>query len=377
MISISSDRVLVADKIIPANIVIEHGTIASIDSYAPESATFDASGKFITPGFVDLHCDALEKEIEPRPHASFESLFALKQMDKRLAMAGVTTMYHAIGFEDNIAKNRSVESAISQLEIIKTANDSLLVDNKIHARFEISMSEAIAPIQEAITNNYVDLLSLMDHSPGQGQFKSLESFKKFYGAYYGLDDTGIAAVIEKKQNKDEDKINVLIAFAREHNITLLSHDDDSTIKLDSLLKMGVRISEFPLTVEVAEYAKQNGITTGMGAPNIVRGGSQSGNIAAIDLVKRDLCGYLCSDYHPASLLQSMYTIEQSIDTDLAHIFPMITSTPATYAGLTDRGSIATGKLADLVVIDDASLYPQVMMTIKEGKVVYTYHNILS
>ena len=165
------------------------------------------------------------------------------------------------------------------------------------------------------------------------------------------------------------KINELISFVREKNITLLSHDDDCVEKLDSLLKLGVKISEFPLSLEVAKYAVDKGIATGMGAPNIVRGGSQSGNIAAIDLVKEGVCKYLCSDYHPTSMLQAIYRMEKDANLDLAKGFSMITSTPAKYANLEDRGEIKEGKKADIIVIDDSNI-PKVILTIKDGESIY-------
>lgn len=140
-------------------------------------------------------------------------------------------------------------------------------------------------------------------------------------------------------------------------------------KLDGLLNLGVQISEFPLSLEVAKYAVSKAIATGMGAPNIVRGGSQGGNIAAIDLVKEGVCKYLCSDYHPTSMLQAVYKMKQDANLDLAKGFSMITSTPAKYANLEDRGEIKEGKRADIIVIDD-SYIPKVILTIKDGESIY-------
>ncbi len=365
-----SKNVLINEEFIPADVVIYKDTIKRVDEYGKNEIAIDLGDKKIAPGIVDLHSDAIEKEIEPRPHATFPVELAITELDKKLSMAGVTTMFHAIGFEENPKKRRSVDLAINQIEEIFHANEKHLgVDNFVHARFELSSSEAVEPIKEVINKGMVKLVSLMDHSPGQGQFKTLETFKTYYGKHYGLDDEDIKAVIDKKMNKNEEKINELISFVKEKDITLLSHDDDCVEKLDGLLKLGVQISEFPLSLEVAKYAVDKGIATGMGAPNIVRGGSQSGNIAAIDLVKEGVCKYLCSDYHPTSMLQAVYRMKKDVNLDLAKGFSMITSTPAKYANLADRGEITEGKKADIIVIDDSNI-PKVILTIKDGESIY-------
>ncbi|RXJ70313.1 alpha-D-ribose 1-methylphosphonate 5-triphosphate diphosphatase [Halarcobacter ebronensis] len=365
-----STNVLIDEKFIPADLVIQGEFIQRVDEYGANKIAVDLGDKKIVPGIVDLHSDAIEKEIEPRPNATFPVELAISELDKKLSMAGVTTMFHAIGFEENPKKRRSIELAIHQIEEIFHANEKHLgLDNFVHARFELSSSEAVEPIKEVINKGMVKLVSLMDHSPGQGQFKNLETFKAFYGKHYGLDDEDIKAVIDKKMNKNEEKINELISFVNAKGITLLSHDDDCMQKLDGLLKLGVKISEFPLSLEVAKYAVDKGIATGMGAPNIVRGGSQSGNIAAIDLVKEGVCKYLCSDYHPTSMLQAVYRMKKDANLDIAKGFSMITSTPAKYANLDDRGELKEGKRADIIVIDDTNI-PKVILTIKDGESIY-------
>lgn len=365
-----SKNVLINEEFIPADIVIKGELITRIDKYGENEVAIDLGDKKIAPGIVDLHSDAIEKEIEPRHGATFPVSLAVAELDKKLSMAGITTMFHAIGFEDNPKKKRSIDLAIEQIKEINKANEKHLgVDNFVHARFELSSEEAVEPIKEVIKNGMVKMVSLMDHSPGQGQFKSLESFKTYYENYYNLNEEEINDVVSKKLNKNEEKINELVSYAKEHNLTLLSHDDDCIEKLNGLLDLGVQISEFPLDLEVAKYAVSKGIATGMGAPNIVRGGSQSGNIAAIDLVKEDVCKYLCSDYHPTSMLQAVYRMKNDANLDIAKGFSMVTSTPAKYANLMDRGVIEEGRRADIIVIDDTHI-PKVVLTIKDGESIY-------
>jgi alpha-D-ribose 1-methylphosphonate 5-triphosphate diphosphatase len=365
-----SKNVLIDEKFVPADVVIKGEMIKSVDEYHSHEVAVDLGELKIAPGIVDLHSDALEKEIEPRHGATFPVELAVTELDKKLSMAGVTTMFHAIGFEENLKKKRSIEGAKEQIKAIYEANKKHLgVDNFIHARFELSATQAVDAIKDLIDQGFVNLLSLMDHSPGQGQFKTLESFKNYYANYYNLNEEEINEVVEKKQNRDEDKINELIMYAKAHDLTLLSHDDDCVEKLDGLLDLGVQISEFPLSLDVAKYAVEKGIATGMGAPNIVRGGSQSGNIAAIELVKEEVCQYLCSDYHPTSMLQAIYRMKEDANLSLEKGFKMVTSTPAKYANLHDRGEIATGKRADIIVIDDKNI-AKVVLTIKDGKSIY-------
>jgi len=365
-----STNVLIDEKFISADIVIEGEFIKSIDKYKTHGKAIDLGKRKIAPGIVDLHSDAIEKEIEPRLGAVFPIELAVAELDKKLSMAGITTMFHAIGFEENPKKKRSIELAKEQIKKIYKANKKHLgVDNFIHARFELSASEAVEAIKEVIEKKMVRLLSLMDHSPGQGQFKSLESFKKYYSSYYGLDDKEIQKVIDKQLKKDEAKINDLIACAKKHNLTLLSHDDDCIDKLNALCDIGIKISEFPLNLEVAKYAISKGIATGMGAPNIARGGSQSGNISAIELVKEGVCKYLCSDYHPTSMLHSVYKMKKDANLDISKGFSMITSTPAKYANLEDRGELKAGRRADIIVIEDDNI-PKVVWTIKDGVSIY-------
>lgn len=368
---IRSKNILIDGKFIAADIAIKSGKIVKIHEYKEYDVAVDFGELRIIPGIIDLHSDAIEKEIEPRHGATFPIELCISELDKKLAMAGITTMFHAVGFEDNPKKNRSIQKARDQIEEIYNANKHFLsIDNLIHVRFEIGDWESADVIMELMNKNMVDLFSIMDHSPGQGQFKTVELFKSYYENNHGLSKDEVAKMIQKRENKNQNAIEKVLECAKKHNLTILSHDDDSIQKLDKLLEMGIRVSEFPLSLEVAKYAKQKGIQTGMGAPNIVRGGSQSGNISAISLVKEGVCGYLCSDYHPASMLQSVYKMNKDINYPLEKGFEMITSVPASCANLNDRGEIKEGKNADLVVIDESKI-PKVVLTIKDGETIYS------
>lgn len=371
---IRSNRVLIDGEIKPADILIRHGLIEKVTPHNSQPTAHDFKDQLIVPGFVDLHSDAVEKEIEPRPGAHFPIDSALVELDKKLTMAGITTMFHAVGFNDAALTGcRATQIAAGIIKDINEANRSILsVDNLVHARFEVTSFESVATIKELIKNNDVKMLSVMDHTPGQGQFKSIETWKKFHLPVYKLSDTEADEIIRQKQRGKARAFAIIediLAFGASHDLVLLSHDDDTPQKVDILKKLGVTISEFPLDLNVAVYAKENGIATGMGAPNVVRGQSQSGNVSARDLISGNACDFLCSDYHPSSMLQAPYTIHHELGLDLGKCFEMVSTIPAKLSHLDDCGEIAAGKIADLVVIDDCTI-PKVVLTLKEGTAVY-------
>jgi alpha-D-ribose 1-methylphosphonate 5-triphosphate diphosphatase len=369
---IRSTNILIDGKFQSADIVIKKDTISRIAPYKSLDVAIDFGDKRVVAGFVDLHGDAIEKEIEPRPGARFPTSMAVVELDKKLSMAGITTMFHAVGFNDGeLSKGRGTEQSRELIEEIYQANRQYLgVDNLIHARFEITSESSLETVKELIEAKKINLLSIMDHSPGQGQFKTLEAWKKYFLKTYTINEDEVEEYLERKASKDQKSVvEDLVSFSISHQIPVLSHDDDCLEKLNTLKDLGVSFSEFPLSLEVATNAKKMGIKTGMGAPNVVRGGSQSGNIAAALLIKEGVCDYLCSDYHPASMLLSPYKLQEELDLSLEEGFAMISSTPAKLAGLDNKGMIKEGYLADIVIIDETHI-PKVVMTFKDGEVVY-------
>jgi len=369
-----SKRVLLPSGITEADIIIENGVVEKVADYGSSAQACELEDMLIAPGIVDLHSDAIEKEIEPRPGAMFPLEQAVVDLDRRLALNGVTTMFHALAFETAFTKElRDPVKSSELVRVIAELNkDYLRVDNKIHVRYEVSSLESVVHIDKLVDENLIDLFSIMDHAPGQGQFKSVEMWEKFYGKSYNLSKEEMAALRERKLNRDEKMLKELIERVKSKGIMMASHDDCNKAKVDSMYKSGVRISEFPLSVEVAEYAREQGMATGMGAPNVVRGLSQSGNISARELIRENVCDYLCSDYHPASMLKAVYILNSAEGLPIEEGFKLVTSTPAEISGLTDRGTIEKGKRADLIVIED-SKFPNVQLTLSGGKVV---HNML-
>lgn len=371
-IILRSKNVLVNGKFLPADVAIQGSIITAVEEYKSIDVAVDLGERRVVPGFVDLHSDSIEKEIEPRPGARFPISMAVLELDKKLAMAGITTMYHAIGFnDDELSKGRGTEDSRQLIEkIYEMNNEQLRVENLIHARFEITSESSVNTIKKLIEDNKVDMLSIMDHSPGQGQFKTLEAWKSYHLKEYTLNEKEMDDYLKNKATRNKkDFLEDLVQLALRFHLPILSHDDDSLEKLKTIQSLGIHFAEFPLSLEIAQAAKQMGIATGMGAPNVVRGGSQSGNIAAKELVAHNACDYLCSDYHITSMLLSPYRLKEDVDLDLAKGFAMISTTPALLAGLSDRGEIKENLNADIVVIDE-SYFPKVVLTFKNGETIY-------
>lgn len=373
-----SSRVLVRKEIRPADILLEYDYIGSIEAYGSCREAVDLGDMLVCPGFIDLHSDAVEKEIEPRPGAEFPIDNALVELDKKLAMAGITTMFHAIAFnEESLVGQRGNDTSAHLIRTIhETDKEYLSVDNYVHARYEITSFSSVSLILKLMEEGMISLLSFMDHSPGQGQFASLQKWKQYHVPVYDLSDEEVNTIVSQQLDKKSrcmEHIRTLADFANRRSILIASHDDDTWTKIDIMRNLGVSIAEFPLNIETARYAKERGMATGMGAPNVVRGKSQSGNISARVLIENNCCDFLCSDYHPSSMLQGAYSIHREMGFDLAAALSFVTSTPAEIAGLKDRGIIDEGKLADLLIIDD-QFVPKVAMSFKAGKSIYSGSN---
>jgi alpha-D-ribose 1-methylphosphonate 5-triphosphate diphosphatase len=369
-----------------ADVVIEHDYIIDVVPHGTAGVAgtggkiHDFGDRLLVPGFVDLHSDAIEKEIEPRPGASFPVPHALVDLDKKLAMSGITTMFHAVAFNDEslVGQRGTAVAAQTINEIVQCNRQTLQVDNLVHARYEITSFNSIPVLKRLLREKSIRLLSLMDHSPGQGQFKSLESWKKYHIPVYNMAEQDVDSFIKDKIEKRTTSVQYLeelTSCARGLGVTLASHDDDTTGKVDLMYELGIGISEFPLNAETAAYAQKRQILTGMGAPNVVRGQSQNGNISARSLIEQGLCDFLCSDYHPCSMLQAVYTMHREIGIELAQAYAYVSTTPAQIGGLVDRGKIEQGLLADILVVEDSNL-PKIVMTLKDGTSIYNSTNCL-
>ncbi len=368
-------RVVLPDAVLEdAAVLIEDGVIAAIDPESGKGAqAIDLRDKTLIPGMIDLHCDALEKEVEPRPNVHFPLDFACAQADKRNAAAGVTTVYHALSFANEELGVRNNAFAASVARAVHAWNPHGLVDNRVHCRYEVTDPTAPDILLELMAADEMHLLSVMDHSPGQGQFRDIAAYRDYLARTYKKTEGELDALVENKLAQAEGamaRIRLLIDAAQAQGIRIASHDDDTPEKVETLHGLGVGISEFPINLESAQAARERGMSTVFGAPNILRGKSQSGAMRALDAVKAGVADCLCADYHPATLIVAVFRLPELADITLADAVRLVSTNPARAAGLADRGEIATGKRADLVAVAHINGLAQASGVFSAGKPVF-------
>jgi alpha-D-ribose 1-methylphosphonate 5-triphosphate diphosphatase len=354
-------------------VLIEDGKIAALDPEHTAGATvIDLEEHTLIPGMIDLHCDSLEKEAEPRPGVYFPFDFACAQADKRNASAGITTVFHALSFANREFGVRNNETAAGLGRSIHAWQAHALIDNRFHARFEVTDVTAPPVLSSLMDEGVIDLISFMDHSPGQGQFRDVESFRNYLANAYKADDATLDEIMKQKTEAAKgalERMQQLAALARARGVAIASHDDDSVAKVDVVRDLGATISEFPINLETAQAARGRGIATLFGAPNILRGKSQSGNMRALDAVLAGVADCLCGDYSPASLLPATFKLPEVADISLSHAVTLVTRNPARAAGLNDRGEIAVGQRADLVAVQRIGGLPHADQVWSRGKLV--------
>lgn len=367
-------RVVFADRVVDDGAVtIADGRIDSLDATGGSAVEIDLRGAWLVPGLVDLHCDAIEKEVEPRPRVHFPMPFAVANADKRNAAAGITTVYHALSFAHDELGVRNVDMAADVARAVHAFRPHALVDNRVHARYEVTDPTGFRPLAALISDGSLELLSFMDHSPGQGQFKTMEAYRDYVvRTYHRTPEDAERMAREKIASRDEagDRVQALAAAARDAGVRMASHDDDTAARVQTMAALGVTVSEFPVNAEAAQAARAAGLTTIFGAPNVLRGGSQSGSMRALDAIAQGLADGLCADYAPAAMLAAAFRLPGISALDLPAAVRLVTRAPALAVGLSDRGEIAPGLRADLVAVHDVGGVPQATHVWCGGRLVY-------
>jgi len=380
---ITNAAVVLADRVLSrAAVVIRDGLVAGIVEGASRVAgagVIDADGAYLIPGVVDLHNDNLEFEIHPRSSANLPLPFALATMERRLAAAGVTTEFHAISFQEQVRKGRTISDAGERAAFIADFDDSpdRAVRHHILHRLDMRTPGVLGSALPSLRRVRVPYVSFNDHTPGQGQYRDVERLIAMADANRAMrsDDTVDPEWYRERMRRGMEDNHTVPAFyqtvaeAANHVPMIIStHDDDTVAKVDEQLRLGATVAEFPITVEAAAHARRHGMAIVVGAPNIVRGGSQSGNLPAAELVRQGLADIVCADYHAPSLIPDAFRLVDDGLLGLPEAIRMITRAPARAVGLTDRGEIAPGQLADLCLVrrDDAG-WPHVERTFIAGR----------
>jgi alpha-D-ribose 1-methylphosphonate 5-triphosphate diphosphatase len=353
---LSNARIVLRAEIPYGSVLIRDGLIADISS-GTSTAGEDLGGEYLLTGVVELHTDHVEYHLTPRPGVQWDPLPAVLASDAQLASAGATTVLDAVRIGSVFGKpDATTEAARRLADSIELAADAdlLRADHAIHVRCEVSSEECLDAFGRFADDSHVHLVSLMDHTPGQRQFADIELFKLYHVGKGDVTESGfdafVAPLMERSARYADDHRRAIARLASQRGITLATHDDATPEHVAESVALGVRISEFPTTVLAASAAEKHGQHIVMGAPNIVRGASQSGNVAAAELLGLGLLHILSSDYVPSSPLEAVFQLAADGAIGLADGARLISGNPARAVGLDDRGEIAVGKRADLVQV---------------------------
>lgn len=349
-------RVVTADYDFLGSVVVRNGLISDISSspsQLPQAQNLD--GDYLMPGFVELHTDNLEKYMNPRPGVDWPSQSAVLAHDAQIIAAGITTVFDALSIGDVNPKGERLRQLPIMLNAISDAEQrgETRAEHRLHLRCELSQEKTLGIFHELVDAPLVQLVSVMDHSPGQRQFVKLEKYRQYYQGKYHFNDQEMEEFIdrhlENSSKYSQPHRMAIVQACQEKGLAIASHDDATEAHARESAALGMSIAEFPTTVAAAELSHNLGLKILMGAPNIVRGGSHSGNVAAHELAQQGVLDILSSDYYPASLLQAARMLsENDAGHSLAQAVAKISLTPARAAGLDDRGEIRVGLRADLV-----------------------------
>jgi alpha-D-ribose 1-methylphosphonate 5-triphosphate diphosphatase len=378
-IRIEGGRALIGDRLESTSIHLApaQGVISAIGSDAPARRRIDADGLLVLPGIVDIHGDAFERQMMPRPGVDFAMDIALLDSDRQAIANGITTVFHGVtwSWEPGL---RGPDNARTILAGIERLRPQLAADTRFHLRHETFNLEAEPLILEWLSGRRIDLVAFNDHMPpspeaGEGWEGARSKKLGVMVERSGLSREEFLRLAERVRSRGNEvpgSIERIAQAARAHGVPLLSHDDASPEQRRWFRALGCRLAEFPTTEETAREAAAEGDDIVLGAPNVVRGGSHIGWIDAKDMVGRGLCSVLASDYYyPAQLLAAFRLAAENV-VPLHAAWALVSQTAATAAGLPDRGTIARGKRADLILVDAQGERPRVVATIVAGRVVY-------
>jgi alpha-D-ribose 1-methylphosphonate 5-triphosphate diphosphatase len=369
---LTNARIVLANEVVDGAVLIRDGLITDIS--AGTATGDDMGGDYVIPGLVELHTDHLEGHYAPRPGVRWPALAALQAHDAQVAASGITTVFDALRVgmdfdaELDMADMRNLGDAIH----VATQAGRLRADHFIHLRCEVSSPDCLETFLRFENDELVRLASLMDHSPGQRQFASLDAYKLYYQGKRGMSDEVFAEFSARRRADSE-------AYAANHRdaiaercaargIAVASHDDATVEHVHEARQHGITVAEFPTTVAAAQASRDEGLAVLMGAPNVVRGGSHSGNVSARELAEKGLLDILSSDYVPFSLVQAAFHLDKVVEAiELPEAVALVTKRPAEVIGFEDRGEIAVGKRADLVRVRLSEDVPVVRTVWREGQ----------
>lgn len=372
---LTNARIVTESEEFTGTIQARDGLIADIGRRRSHLATaIDCEGDHLLPGLVELHTDNLEKHVTPRPKVRWNAGSAVMAHDAQMAAAGVTTVFDAISCGDMIEGSDRLANLEGMVKGVTEAQTRghLRAEHRLHLRCEVSSANIVTLFEAFVDNPLVGIVSLMDHTPGQRQFIREDKYMDYYmGKYHFTADEMTAFTRRQRENSarySEPHRLAIAAAARQRDLTLASHDDATPEHVEEALALGIDFSEFPTTEEAARAAHEAGIRVLMGAPNVVRGGSHSGNVAAAELARAGVLDVLSSDYVPFSLMHAAFMLARDVPgMGMPAAIATVSAAPAAVTGLDDRGAIAPGKRADLVRVHDTGDVPVIRTVWRQGR----------
>ena len=371
---LANARIVLAGEIVVGHVLVRDGRIAAIGSGGTSvPGAQDLEGDYLLPGLVEMHTDNLERHVMPRPKVSFPMQAAVQAHDGEIASAGITTVLDAIGvgdpYDDGF-RSRDQGELLRVLDRLEAAG-ALRADHHIHVRAELPAPNTLELFEPFRDHRRLRLISLMDHTPGQRQWSEIEHARVYYTGKKGWSnekfDAEVRIAPERQARYAQPHRQWFADFARAQRVALATHDDTTVAHVDEAVSLGAAMSEFPTTLDAARHARARGLATIAGAPNVVRGGSHSGNVAALDLAREGVLDALSSDYVPASLLLAAWILQRDAGFSLSEAVGVVSRAPARACGFDDRGEIANGLRADLVRVREVDGHPVVRAVWSAGR----------
>lgn len=350
---ISNARIVTPNEVVESSIAVSDGVF---QAFEPNGSGVDFDGDYLIPGLIDIHTDNLEKHFYPRPGVDWDAQSAAIIHDGQCVSVGITTVFDSLSigsWSNNEA--RHLENMLKLVAGLETADQEkqLRGNHLLHWRCETSSPVLEDLMGKLVPHRLTHLLSVMDHTPGQRQYPDIEKHKARWKEHLGLTDEEVDARVANAQEKQAKYTpmnrSVVDKVAKERNLALASHDDQLPEHIQDALAIDATIAEFPTTIEAARLAKENKMTVVMGAPNLMRGGSYSGNASAAEVAQEGLLDAFASDYVPRSMIEAAFKLTQApFNWSLPKAVATVTANPADSVGLSDRGRVEHGKRADFV-----------------------------
>ena len=352
---IQNARIITPNEEFTGSVLIENGLIRSVDRGATSlPAAEDWAGDWLMPGLVELHTDNLEKHLVPRPGVLWNAHSAMTVHDAQCAAAGITTVLDSVVIGDLDEGGPRCQTQHTSIAALHQCRDEGLmrVEHLLHLRCELSAPDVLEVFHQYADDPLLKLVSVMDHTPGQRQWRDLKSYRRYAERNVRYSDTEFEAMIaQRKADQQAYAIphrQVIVQASRARQLPLASHDDTLLSDIALAVQEGVAISEFPTTVAAAQAAREAGMAIIMGGPNMVKGGSHSGNVSAAELAQLDLLDIFSSDYVPSSLLLATFMLGSLEGWTLPKAVRAVTRNPARAIGMSDRGEVAAGQRADIL-----------------------------